>query len=93
MPDNGPQWHTIRSGKLPALPNLPETSELLGLIRSMIALDPHQRPSAADVVAFLTIKSSQETIVDEMAKQIETLKKQLAVEVEERYKLQEFLNA
>ncbi|CAK1592833.1 unnamed protein product [Parnassius mnemosyne] len=45
LPKNGQEWHDIRDGKLPDLPNL--SREFNDLLKKMVDPDPAQRPSAA----------------------------------------------
>nr|XP_026483598.1 uncharacterized protein LOC113391753 [Vanessa tameamea] len=45
LPKNGQEWHDIRDGKLPVLPNL--SREFNQLLKKMVDPDPNQRPSAA----------------------------------------------
>ncbi|XP_072948640.1 wee1-like protein kinase [Epargyreus clarus] len=45
LPKNGQEWHDIRDGKLPNLPNL--SREFNQLLKKMVDPDPTQRPSAA----------------------------------------------
>ncbi|CAH2056062.1 unnamed protein product, partial [Iphiclides podalirius] len=45
LPKNGQEWHDIRDGKLPDLPNL--SREFNELLKKMVDPDPTQRPSAA----------------------------------------------
>lgn len=49
LPKNGPQWHSIREGHIPPLPQK-LTKDLLELIKSMIHSDPTQRPSTAQIL-------------------------------------------
>ncbi|CAH2101668.1 unnamed protein product [Euphydryas editha] len=44
LPKNGQEWHDIRDGKLPTLPNL--SREFNQLLKKMVDPDPNQRPSA-----------------------------------------------
>ncbi|XP_077289858.1 wee1-like protein kinase [Arctopsyche grandis] len=48
LPKNGQEWHDIRNGRLPDLPNC--SQELNLLIKNMIGIDPTKRPSAIQIV-------------------------------------------
>ncbi|CAM2115500.1 wee1-like protein kinase [Caretta caretta] len=45
LPTNGDQWHEIRQGKLPRIPQV-LSQELLELLKVMISPDPERRPTA-----------------------------------------------
>lgn len=48
LPKNGPNWHSIRDGKIRKLSRYSEY--LNELITAMTSLDPTERPSAAEIV-------------------------------------------
>lgn len=48
LPKNGDEWHRIREGHLPPLPNI--SSELFELLQTMIDPEPSHRPSASALV-------------------------------------------
>ena len=50
LPKNGAQWHKIRLDGLPPLPAYDESKDFHALLSSMIALDPHERPSAVEIL-------------------------------------------
>lgn len=47
LPKNGPEWHRLRDGDVPDLPNL--SREFNDLIKLMIHPDPSKRPSSATI--------------------------------------------
>jgi wee1-like protein kinase len=47
LPKNGPEWHELRSGNMPVLPNL--SKEFNDLIRLMTHPDPEKRPSSTSI--------------------------------------------
>ncbi|XP_030757239.1 wee1-like protein kinase [Sitophilus oryzae] len=49
LPKNGPEWHAIREGQIPPLPQK-LTKDLLELIRSMIHPCPTERPSTIQLL-------------------------------------------
>ncbi|KAL1500796.1 hypothetical protein ABEB36_006239 [Hypothenemus hampei] len=49
LPKNGPQWHAIRRGHPPLLPQI-LTKDLMELIKSMIHPDPIKRPSTIQIL-------------------------------------------
>ncbi|CAH0549126.1 unnamed protein product [Brassicogethes aeneus] len=49
LPKNGDQWHALRRGELPPLPQL-LTRDLLELIQTMIRPDPAQRPAPVQIL-------------------------------------------
>ncbi|MEE6498761.1 hypothetical protein FKM82_003222 [Ascaphus truei] len=57
LPTNGDQWHEIRQGKLPRVPQL-LSQELLDLIKIMISPDPEKRPSSVALVKHSVLLSA-----------------------------------
>ena len=53
LPKNGPAWHSIRSGRLDPLPHC--SPEFNALLTNMIAADPTERPTTAEVLHHPTI--------------------------------------
>lgn len=49
LPKNGPQWHSLREGQIPPLPQK-LTKDLLELIKSMIHPNPTERPSTVQLL-------------------------------------------
>ncbi|XP_033104798.1 wee1-like protein kinase 1-A [Anneissia japonica] len=48
LPKNGPEWHSIRQGKLPYLPQY--STDLNNLLKMMVHSDPKMRPSASAII-------------------------------------------
>ncbi|KAH0620895.1 hypothetical protein JD844_021777 [Phrynosoma platyrhinos] len=57
LPANGDQWHEIRQGKLPRIPQV-LSQEFLELLKSMINPDPEKRPSAVALVKHSALLST-----------------------------------
>ncbi|KAJ6665088.1 hypothetical protein lerEdw1_005319 [Lerista edwardsae] len=57
LPANGDQWHEIRQGKLPRIPQV-LSQELLDLLKVMINSDPERRPSAVALVKHSALLST-----------------------------------
>ncbi|XP_044281498.1 wee1-like protein kinase isoform X2 [Varanus komodoensis] len=57
LPANGDQWHEIRQGKLPRIPQI-LSQELLDLLKVMINPDPEKRPSAVALVKHSALLST-----------------------------------
>ncbi|XP_060534397.1 wee1-like protein kinase isoform X2 [Cylas formicarius] len=49
LPKNGPEWHALRRGEIPKLPQK-LTKDLLELIKSMIHPNPMERPSTVQLL-------------------------------------------
>jgi serine/threonine protein kinase len=46
LPHNGPEWESLRDGKLPKLYNTSYSQQLKDLVASMVQKDWQKRPSA-----------------------------------------------
>ncbi|XP_020645595.1 wee1-like protein kinase [Pogona vitticeps] len=57
LPANGDQWHEIRQGKLPRIPQV-LSQEFLDLLKMMINPDPEKRPSAVALVKHSALLST-----------------------------------
>ncbi|XP_054827649.1 wee1-like protein kinase [Eublepharis macularius] len=57
LPANGDQWHEIRQGKMPRIPQV-VSQELLDLLKAMINSDPEKRPSAVALVKHSALLST-----------------------------------
>nr|XP_003214763.1 PREDICTED: LOW QUALITY PROTEIN: wee1-like protein kinase [Anolis carolinensis] len=57
LPANGDQWHEIRHGKLPRIPQV-LSQEFLELLKTMIHSDPEKRPSAVALVKHSALLST-----------------------------------
>ncbi|XP_070591660.1 wee1-like protein kinase [Erythrolamprus reginae] len=57
LPANGDQWHEIRQGRLPKIPQV-LSQELLDLLKVMINPDPEKRPSAVALVKHSALLST-----------------------------------
>nr|XP_060623045.1 wee1-like protein kinase [Anolis sagrei ordinatus] len=57
LPANGDQWHEIRQGKLPRIPQV-LSQEFLELLKTMIHSDPEKRPSAVALVKHSALLST-----------------------------------
>ncbi|XP_042328752.1 wee1-like protein kinase isoform X1 [Sceloporus undulatus] len=57
LPANGDQWHEIRQGKLPRIPQV-LSQEFVDLLKSMINSDPEKRPSAIALVKHSALLST-----------------------------------
>ncbi|XP_060118115.1 wee1-like protein kinase [Heteronotia binoei] len=57
LPANGDQWHEIRQGKLPRVPQV-LSQEFLELLKAMINPDPEKRPSAVALVKHSALLST-----------------------------------
>uniref|UniRef100_A0A8D0CD73 non-specific protein-tyrosine kinase n=1 Tax=Salvator merianae TaxID=96440 RepID=A0A8D0CD73_SALMN len=57
LPANGDQWHEIRQGKLPRIPQV-LSQEFLDLLKVMINPDPEKRPSAVALVKHSALLST-----------------------------------
>ncbi|XP_026562254.1 wee1-like protein kinase [Pseudonaja textilis] len=57
LPANGDQWHEIRQGKLPKIPQV-LSQDLLDLLKVMINPDPEKRPSAVALVKHSALLST-----------------------------------
>ncbi|KAM6464788.1 wee1-like protein kinase [Liasis olivaceus] len=57
LPANGDQWHEIRQGKLPRIPQV-LSQDLLDLLKVMINPDPEKRPSAVTLVKHSALLST-----------------------------------
>jgi wee1-like protein kinase len=58
LPSNGPLWDQLRYGVIQPCARLPEEGLLFMLIRSLINVNPLDRPSASEVVAFIRASST-----------------------------------
>ncbi|XP_070813578.1 wee1-like protein kinase [Pituophis catenifer annectens] len=57
LPANGDQWHEIRQGRLPKIPQV-LSQDLLDLLKVMINPDPEKRPSAVALVKHSALLST-----------------------------------
>ncbi|NWH76649.1 WEE1 kinase, partial [Piaya cayana] len=65
LPTNGDQWHEIRQGKLPRIPQV-LSQELLDLLKVMINPDPEKRPSAVALVKHSVLLSAAKKSVEQL---------------------------
>ncbi|NWU23613.1 WEE1 kinase, partial [Dyaphorophyia castanea] len=65
LPTNGDQWHEIRQGKLPRLPQV-LSQELLDLLKVMINPDPEKRPSAVALVKHSVLLSAAKKSAEQL---------------------------
>ncbi|XP_065611402.1 wee1-like protein kinase isoform X1 [Cyrtonyx montezumae] len=65
LPTNGDQWHEIRQGKLPRVPQV-LSQELLNLLKVMISPDPEKRPSAVALVKHSVLLSATKKSVEQL---------------------------
>ncbi|XP_063294819.1 wee1-like protein kinase [Pelobates fuscus] len=65
LPTNGDQWHEIRQGKLPRLPQL-ISQELLDLMKLMISPDPEKRPSSVALVKHSVLLSASRKSAEQL---------------------------
>ncbi|XP_064308759.1 wee1-like protein kinase isoform X2 [Phalacrocorax carbo] len=65
LPTNGDQWHEIRQGKLPRIPQV-LSQELLDLLKVMINPDPEKRPSAVALVKHSVLLSAAKKSAEQL---------------------------
>ncbi|KAM8938741.1 wee1-like protein kinase [Pelodytes ibericus] len=65
LPTNGDQWHEIRQGKLPRIPQL-LSSELIDLMKLMISPDPEKRPSSVALVKHSVLLSASRKSAEQL---------------------------
>ncbi|KAM4721934.1 LOW QUALITY PROTEIN: wee1-like protein kinase [Rhinophrynus dorsalis] len=65
LPSNGDQWHQIREGKLPSVPQL-LSQEFVDLIKLMISPDPEKRPSSVALVKHSVLLSASRKSADQL---------------------------
>ncbi|XP_053576570.1 wee1-like protein kinase [Bombina bombina] len=65
LPSNGDQWHEIRQGKLPRVPQL-LSQELVDLIKLMISPDPEKRPSSVALVKHSVLLSASRKSAEQL---------------------------
>ncbi|XP_069479766.1 wee1-like protein kinase [Ambystoma mexicanum] len=65
LPANGDQWHEIRHGRLPKIPQV-LTQDLLDLLKSMINPDPEKRPSAVALIRHPALLSAARKSADQL---------------------------
>ncbi|KAF2977083.1 hypothetical protein EK904_007868 [Melospiza melodia maxima] len=65
LPTNGDQWHEIRQGKLPRLPQV-LSQELVDLLKVMINPDPEKRPSAVALVKHSVLLSAAKKSAEQL---------------------------
>nr|XP_009678549.1 PREDICTED: wee1-like protein kinase [Struthio camelus australis] len=65
LPTNGDQWHEIRQGKLPRIPQV-LSQELLDLLKIMINPDPEKRPSAVALVKHSVLLSAAKKSAEQL---------------------------
>ncbi|XP_077567503.1 wee1-like protein kinase [Stigmatopora nigra] len=73
LPTNGFDWHEIREGKLPSIPQ-GLSPEFLSLLTLMIHPDPTQRPSATDLIRHPVLLTSAKTSADQLRVENNALK-------------------
>ncbi|XP_063800150.1 wee1-like protein kinase [Pseudophryne corroboree] len=65
LPSNGDQWHEIRQGKLPTVPQL-LSQEFVDLIKVMICPDPEKRPSSTALVKHSVLLSASRKSAEQL---------------------------
>ncbi|XP_007656516.2 wee1-like protein kinase [Ornithorhynchus anatinus] len=65
LPTNGDQWHEIRQGKLPRMPQV-LSQELTDLLKLMIHPDPERRPSAVALVKHSVLLSASRKSAEQL---------------------------
>ncbi|KAM5138311.1 wee1-like protein kinase [Mantella aurantiaca] len=65
LPSNGDQWHEIRKGKLPNVPQV-LSQELIDLIKLMISPDPVKRPSSVALVKHPVLLSASRKSAEQL---------------------------
>nr|XP_033784581.1 wee1-like protein kinase isoform X2 [Geotrypetes seraphini] len=65
LPTNGDQWHEIRHGKLPKLPQV-LSAEFLDLLKLMINPDPEKRPSSVALVRHSLLLSASRKSAEQL---------------------------
>ncbi|XP_030056856.1 wee1-like protein kinase isoform X2 [Microcaecilia unicolor] len=65
LPTNGDQWHEIRNGKLPKLPQV-LSAEFLELLKLMINPDPEKRPSSVALVRHSLLLSASRKSAEQL---------------------------
>uniref|UniRef100_A0A8C5WJ69 non-specific protein-tyrosine kinase n=1 Tax=Leptobrachium leishanense TaxID=445787 RepID=A0A8C5WJ69_9ANUR len=65
LPTNGDQWHEIRQGKLPKIPQL-LSQELADLVKLMISPDPEKRPSSVALVKHSVLLSASRKSAEQL---------------------------
>ncbi|XP_038620818.1 wee1-like protein kinase [Tachyglossus aculeatus] len=65
LPTNGDQWHEIRQGKLPRIPQV-LSQELTDLLKLMIHPDPEKRPSAVALVKHSVLLSASRKSAEQL---------------------------
>ncbi|NP_001084186.1 wee1-like protein kinase 1-B [Xenopus laevis] len=65
FPTNGDQWHEIRQGKLPRVPQL-LSQEFVDLIKLMISPDPEKRPSSVALVKHSVLLSASRKSAEQL---------------------------
>ncbi|KAM4617281.1 wee1-like protein kinase [Discoglossus pictus] len=65
LPSNGQQWHEIRQGKLPRIPQL-LSQELVDLMKLMVSPDPEKRPSSVSLVKHSVLLSASRKSAEQL---------------------------
>ncbi|XP_068117225.1 wee1-like protein kinase isoform X2 [Hyperolius riggenbachi] len=65
LPSNGDQWHEIRQGKLPNVPQV-LSQDLVDLIKLMISPDPGKRPSSVALIKHSVLLSTARKSADQL---------------------------
>lgn len=65
LPRNGEQWHEIRQGRLPRIPQV-LSQEVTELLRVMIHPDPERRPSAMELVKHSVLLSASRKSAEQL---------------------------
>ncbi|KAG8547599.1 hypothetical protein GDO81_027969 [Engystomops pustulosus] len=65
LPTNGDQWHEIRQGKLPTVPQV-LSQEFLDLMKLMISPDPEKRPSSVALVRHSVLLSASRKSAEQL---------------------------
>lgn len=65
LPSNGDQWHEIRQGKLPTVPQV-LSQEFMDLIKLMVSPDPEKRPSAVALVKHSVLLSASRKSAEQL---------------------------
>ncbi|KAM4017195.1 wee1-like protein kinase [Anomaloglossus baeobatrachus] len=65
LPTNGDQWHEIRQGKLPTVPQV-LSPEFLDLMKLMVTPDPEKRPSSVALVRHSVLLSASRKSAEQL---------------------------
>jgi tRNA A-37 threonylcarbamoyl transferase component Bud32 len=91
LPNNGDEWHEIRDGNLKYMQEPEYSREFINLVRSMVHVDPKQRPSSLDILQSNIVRKRKLSYED-LQKQVYVLEEMLRKQKETEHYLRNQLS-